>query len=199
MGMSIFKAISSRSFWAIQSNPRHIYIGSLSKIFAPGVRLGYLLADSPYFLKIVSRRHDAGSNYFASAGLAQLYEEDLWRHCNQANTVLLGKRDLLLTAPESALRETCIWSWPTGGLFLWLRLPEAVDLVALKARTAERGFYYAEGKDFHVEGKAVHFLRLAFDHVPDASITQGIPVLAECIVRCRQSNVSGQFANLYDD
>ena len=103
MGMSIFKAISSRSFWAIQSNPRHIYIGSLSKLFAPGVRLGYLLADSPYFLKIVSRRHDAGSNYFASAGLAQLYEENLWPHRNQANTVLLGKRaegDLHLVAAD---------------------------------------------------------------------------------------------------
>ncbi len=194
-----FEGEKQPSLYAKKPDPRHIYIGSLSKIFAPGVRLGYLLSESPYFQQIVSRRHDAGSNYFAAAVLAQFYQEDLWGHCNRANAVLLQKRDLLLTALESALKETGIWSRPTGGLFLWLRLPEAVDLVALKARTAERGFYYAEGKDFHVEGKAVHFLRLAFDHVPDASITQGIPVLAECIVRCRQSNVSGQFANLYDD
>ena len=161
--------------------------------------MGYLLADSPYFLKIVSRRHDAGSNYFASAGLAQLYEENLWRHRNQANTVLLGKRDLLLTAPESALKETCIWSRPTGGLFLWLRRPEDVDLIKLKVLTAERGFYYVEGKDFHVEDKTPHFIRSAFGHVPDAFITQGIPMLAECIARCRQSHASGQFASLFDD
>jgi 2-aminoadipate transaminase len=112
---------------------------------------------------------------------------------------LLRKRDLLLAALQSALKDICIWSRPTGGLFLWLRLPEDVDLVKLKALSAERGFYYAEGKDFHVEGKTVHFIRLAFGHVPDASITQGIPVLAECIARCRMSNASGQFTSLFDD
>tara|TARA_B110000483_G_C17857200_1_gene412723 strand:+ start:123 stop:521 length:399 start_codon:yes stop_codon:yes gene_type:complete len=131
--------------------------------------------------------------------LAQFYQEDLWGHCERANIVLRRKRDLLLTALEGALKETCIWSRPTGGFFFGVRLPENVDLVALKALTAARGFYYAEGKDFHVEGKAVHFIRLAFGHVPDAPITQGIPVLAECIARCRQSNASGQFARLFDD
>jgi DNA-binding transcriptional MocR family regulator len=86
-----------------------------------------------------------------------------------------------------------------GLVFLGVRLPENVDLDALKALTAARGIYYAEGKDFHVEGKAVHFIRLAFGHVPDAPITQCIPVLAECIARCHQSNASGQFARLFDD
>jgi 2-aminoadipate transaminase len=194
-----FEGDKQPSLYALQPDPRHIYIGSLSKIFAPGVRLGYLLAESPYFQKIVSRRHDAGSNYFAAAVLAQFYQEDLWGHCNNANAVLLRKRDLLLAALQSALKDICIWSRPTGGLFLWLRLPEDVDLVKLKALSAERGFYCAEGKDFHVEGKTVHFIRLAFGHVPDASITQGIPVLAECIARCRMSNASGQFTSLFDD
>ena len=86
-----------------------------------------------------------------------------------------------------------------GCFFLWLPLPEDVDWVALKALTAARGFYYAEGEDYRVEGKAVHFIRLAFGHVPDAPITQCIPVLAECIARCHQSNASGQFASLFDD
>ena len=194
-----FDGETQPSLYAIQNDPRHIYIGSLSKIFAPGVRLGYLLAEAPYFQQIVSGRHDAGSNYFAAAVLAQFYQEDLWGHCHQANAVLRRKRDLLLTALDSALKETCIWSRPTGGLFLWLRLPEDVDLVALKALTAERRFYYAEGQDFHVDGKAVHFIRLAFGHVPDAAITEGIAVLAECIARCRRSNASGQFASLFDD
>lgn len=148
---------------------------------------------------ICSRRHDAGSNYFAAAVLAQFYQADLWGHCERANMVLRRKRDLLLTALEGALKETCIWSRPRGGLFLWLRLPEDVDWVAIKALTAARGFYYAEGEDYRVEGKAVHFIRLAFGHVPDAAITQGIPVLAGCIARCRKRNASGQFASLFDD
>jgi DNA-binding transcriptional MocR family regulator len=89
--------------------------------------------------------------------------------------VLRRKRDLLLTALEGALKETCIWSRPTGGLFLWLRLPEDVDWVALKALTAARGFYYAEGEDYRVEGKAVHFIRLAFGHVPMLRLPKASP------------------------
>ena len=132
---------------------------------------------------ICSRRQDAGSNYFAAAVLAQFHPEDLWGHCKRANMVLRRKRDLLLTALEGALKKRVPGLGQRVGLFLWLRLPEDVDWVALKALTAARGFYDAEGEDYRVEGKAVHFIRLAFGHVPDAAITQGIPVLAGCTAR----------------
>jgi 2-aminoadipate transaminase len=194
-----FEGEKQPSLYALKPDPRHIYIGSLSKIFAPGVRLGYLMADSPFFQRIVSRRFDAGSNYFAASVLAKFYEDDLWGHCERANAALRVKRDLLLEALESSLSDLCAWSHPVGGLFLWLRLPEDVDLGMLKRVTAEAGFFYAEGKDFNVSGEAVHYLRLAFGHVPDAQITQGIPVLAESIKRCRLSNAARDFDHLFDE
>ncbi|MGB1422411.1 MAG: PLP-dependent aminotransferase family protein [Pseudomonadales bacterium] len=194
-----FEGEKQPSLYALKPDPRHIYIGSLSKIFAPGVRLGYLMADSPYFQKIVSRRFDAGSNYFAASVLAEFYKEDLWGHCERANKALRVKRDLLLEALDASLSDICAWSHPVGGLFLWLRLPEDVDLDLLKRVTAEAGFFYAEGKDFNVTGEAVHYLRLAFGHVPDALITQGIPILAESIQRCRSSNAAREFEHLFDD
>lgn len=193
-----FEGEKQPSLYALKPDPRHIYIGSLSKIFAPGVRLGYLLADAPYFQRIVSRRFDAGSNYFAASVLAKFYEDDLWGHCERANEALLVKRNLLLEALESSLSDICAWSYPIGGLFLWLRLPEDVDLDVLKRVSAEAGFFYAEGKDFNVTGEAVHYLRLAFGHVPDEMITQGIPVLAESIQRSRLSNAARAFDGLFD-
>ena len=193
-----FEGEKEPSLYALNPDPRHIYIGSLSKIFAPGVRLGYLMAEPPYFQKIVSRRFDAGSNYFAASVLAKFYEDDLWGHCEHANAALKVKRDLLLDALESSLSDICAWSRPAGGLFLWLRLPEDVDLDRLKQVTAEAGFFYAEGKDFNVTGEPVHYLRLAFGHVPNALITQGIPVLAESIHRCRLSNAAREFEHLFD-
>ncbi len=187
------------SLYAIDPDPRHIYIGSLSKIFAPGMRMGYLLAESPFFQQIVGRRFDAGSNYFAAAVLAEFYKDDLWGHCQRANVVLKQKRDRLLAALDAALSGVCVWSKPTGGLFLWLRLPVDIDLQTLKTAAAERGFYYADGQDFNVEGRPVHYLRLAFGHVPDEQIDLGIPILAECIARCRKSNASPDFETLFDD
>ena len=108
------------------------------------------------------------------------------------------KRNLLLDALNASLSDICTWSHPVGGLFLWLRLPEDVDLVRLKQLSAEAGFFYAEGKDFHVNGEAVHYLRLAFGHVPDPLIGEGIAVLAECLQRCRSSNASRSFEGLFD-
>ena len=105
---------------------------------------------------ICSRRHDAGSNYFAAAVLAQFYQADLWGHCERANMVLRRKRDLLLTALAGALKETCIWSRPTGGLFLWLRLPEDVDWVALKVLTAARVFMMQKART--IVSKAKQFI-----------------------------------------
>ncbi|MBD3648866.1 MAG: PLP-dependent aminotransferase family protein, partial [Pseudomonadales bacterium] len=59
--------------FAMDDSPNQIYIGSLSKILAPGVRLGYLLAREPMLSSIVGKRFDAGSNYFASAVVAEFY------------------------------------------------------------------------------------------------------------------------------
>ena len=185
------------ALYALSDDPHHIYLCSLSKIFAPGVRLGYIMARRPYFEQIVSKRFDAGSNTFAAAVMAQFYEQDLWRHCEDANQALKKKRDLLVAALGDCLEDQCVWSHPTGGLFLWLRLPEDTDLDRLRTEASERGFNYAEGKDFNVTGERVPYIRLAFGHVPDELITEGIPVLAQCIAKARSSNAPRGFTTLF--
>ena len=95
-----------------------MYLCSLSKIFAPGVRLGYLTASSPeLFNRIVDRRFDAGPNILAVAITAEYLEGRLWEHCEMANHGLKAKRDAMLAALETELGNTCSWSRPPGGLF----------------------------------------------------------------------------------
>jgi len=187
------------ALYALSDDAHHIYLCSLSKIFAPGVRLGYVLARRPYFEQIVGRRFDAGSNTFAAAVMAKFYEENLWTHCEAANVALKRKRDLLVSRLKDVLEDECVWSHPTGGLFLWLRLPEDTDLDRLRAEATDKGFNYAEGRDFHVTGERVPYIRLAFGHVPDDAIVEGIPVLAQCVQRARSSNAARAFTSLFDD
>jgi len=68
----------------------------------------------------------------------------------------------------------------------------------LRQIAADSNFYFAAGKEFHVERKEVPYLRLAFGHVPDELIKRGIPVLARSIQAARTSNSSREFDTLFD-
>lgn len=186
------------SMYAMDESANQIYIGSLSKILAPGVRLGYLHAREPMFSKIVEKRFDAGSNYFASAVVAEFYKNGIWKHCDTANPVLKHKRDLVLEGLQDYLNGLCVWSVPVGGLFMWVRLPDDVDMQKLVSIASERNCYFVPGVAFHVDFKEVPYIRLAFGHLPDDSIREGIPVLAQCVKEARTSNEAVHFTTLFD-
>lgn len=185
------------AMFAMDPEGDHIYIGSLSKIFAPGVRLGYLYAREPRFSEIVSRRYDAGSNYFAAAVLSEFYKDGIDAHARATTPALVRKRDLVIEGLEKYLDDTCVWSRPVGGLFLWVRMPDDIDMKKLLAISAERNFFFAPGRSFHVNAETVPYLRLAFGHVPDDIIVEGMEVLAGCIASARTSNEARNFSSLF--
>ncbi len=185
------------SMFAMDEGDNHIYIGSLSKIFAPGVRLGYLYAREPYFTRIVGKRFDAGSNYFAAAVLAEFYKDGIGDHGKATIPALKQKRDLLIAGLEEQLDDICVWSRPVGGLFLWLRLPEDTDMEKLVKVANERNVFFATGADFHVDRSARPYIRLAFGHVQDELIVEGVPVLAQAIREARTSNEAKNFDSLF--
>ena len=185
------------ALYAMDEDPRHIYLCSLSKILAPGLRLGYLLARPPMLQKILSRRHDAGSNTLAAAIVAEFYKDGIWEHTRHGNAALKVKRDLLLTGLESELSDLCVWSRPVGGLFVWLRLPQDVDRASLWSKAASRGVAYLPGSAFHFESQDVPYLRLAFGHLTAEQIENGVPLLAQCIREARTSNEPRDFSTLF--
>lgn len=187
-----------KSLYALTDYDKVIYMCSLSKILAPGLRLGYLYAQENMLEKILARRHDAGGNYLAAAIVAELYRENVWDLTEELNHALKVKKNLVISGLANELEEFCAWSNPPGGMFVWVRFPEDVDQEKLTRLCTERGFAYAPGANFHIEGKTVPYLRLAFGHVPDKAIQEGIPVLASCIRESRTSNETRSFAGLYD-
>jgi len=185
------------AFYALDDYENQVYLCSLSKIFAPGVRLGYFMAPPKLFRRVLNRRHDAGSNTLAASIVAEYLATGVWRHCDEQNAALKAKRDLLLETLDQHLGELCCWSEPAGGLFLWLRFPDDVDRDRLQSLAEQRSFRYARGRSFHVSNEDVPYLRLAFGHVPERAIREGIPVLAQCIREARTSNEPGKPGSLF--
>ncbi len=185
------------AMFAMDPEGDHVYIGSLSKIFAPGLRLGYLYAKEPRFSEVVANRFDAGSNYFASAVLAEFYKDGIHAHARATTPALLRKRDLVIRGLEENLSDICVWSRPVGGLFLWVRMPDDIDMGKLQLLSEEKQLFFAPGAAFHVDRKEVPYLRLAFGHVPDDVIVEGMQVLAACIGAARTSNAAREFETLF--
>ena len=185
------------AFYALDDDPNQIYLCSLSKILAPGLRLGYIYARPPMLEKIMSRRHDAGSNYLAAAIAAEFYQDGIQKHAKATNPVLKEKRDLTLDGLATELGDICVWSEPVGGLFIWVRLPDDVDTKALRPMALEQGVNFLPGQSFHYQRDRVPYLRLAFGHLTLEQIRDGLPILARCIKSCRGSNEGRQFNSLF--
>jgi len=181
------------ALFAMDDNPTHIYLGSLSKILAPGFRLGYLLARPPMLDTLLARRHDAGPNVLASAIAAEFYADGIEAHCGVSNPPLHRKLRRLTGALGQELGDLCRWSEPRGGLFLWLRYPDDVDQKKLWQLAEDAGLKFLPGISFHYTNKKAPFLRLAFGHLTEETIAAGVPVLAQCIRQARQSNEQPEF------
>lgn len=186
------------ALYALSDYDKIVYLCSLSKILGPGLRLGYLYAKPPLLDRILARRHDAGGNYLAAAVVAELYKDGVWKITGELNEALKVKKNLVVDGLADAGADVCVTSNPPGGLFVWVRFPDDVDQEKLLRLATERNFHYAPGANFHIHGTRVPYLRLAFGHVPDNDIRDGMRVLAACLREARTSNEPRCLAGLFD-
>lgn len=166
---------------------QHIYLCSLSKILGPGVREGYIYARPPMLQRLLDRRYDGGNSLLTASVLAEFFRDQLWEHCETTNAALKLKRDAVFAGLQESVGDICQWSTPVGGLFIWVTLPEDIDVAALCAQAGDRGVRVARGSAFHIDGLDVPNIRLAFGQPTVAAIRAGIPVLGECIRQLRGS------------
>jgi 2-aminoadipate transaminase len=159
-----------------------VYSFSFSKIAAPGLRVGYLLAPA----ELVSRLDalavqtyltpallsEATAYEFVSRGLLEPNIERVVR-------LLRERRDAMLAALEQELPEGATWSRPEGGYFTWLDFPEGVDAGELLARGEEHGVTFVSGRDFFPPGRGgERSARLAYSFVSPDEIRSGVARLA---------------------
>ncbi|MDZ4655128.1 MAG: PLP-dependent aminotransferase family protein [Coriobacteriia bacterium] len=162
-----------------------IYLGTFSKIFAPGLRLGWVTAPPPILGKVLLAKQAAdlcGSAY-AQITAERYFAGTRWRRVLQDLTRTYGeRRDAMLEALKEHFPAEAEWTVPEGGFFVWVRMPTFLDVKALLPEAIERGVTYVAGDAFFPDGRTGrNCMRLAFCYAEPDAIREGIRRLAEVL------------------
>ncbi|WP_297556459.1 PLP-dependent aminotransferase family protein [Thermococcus sp.] len=163
---------------------RVIYLGTFSKILAPGFRLGWVSAH-PHFIRkmeIAKQAVDLCANTFGQV-IAWKYVENgyLDEHIPKIIKFYKPRRDAMLKALEEFMPEGVEWTRPEGGMFVWVTLPEGIDTKIMLEKAVSKGVAYVPGEAFFAHRDVKNTLRLNFTYVPEETIREGVKRLAEVI------------------
>ncbi|CAN7226453.1 PLP-dependent aminotransferase family protein [Variovorax sp. LjRoot290] len=162
-----------------------VYLGSFSKVLAPGLRLGFMVAPKAIFPKLLQAKQaaDLHSPGFNQRMVAEVMKEGfLDRHVPTIRALYKRQRDAMLTALAREMKGLGVeFNKPAGGMFLWLRLPEGMDAVALLPKAVERGVAFVPGAPFYAGASDPRTLRLSFVTASVEEIDTAITALGEAV------------------
>jgi len=154
-----------------------IYTSTFSKILAPGLRIGWVIAPDEVIKKMVQAKQgsDLQSSTFDQFVAYELAQGDwLDEHIETIRRVYKERRDAMLEAFEEFMPVGASWTKPKGGLFLWLRLPEGCDTVELFNLALEEKVVYVPGVPFYPNGGPKNTMRLNFSASNPELIREGV-------------------------
>ena len=162
-----------------------MYVGSFSKIIAPGMRLGYLTAPKELRERAQAAKSGGSVNSFAAYAVHRYSAGHLDTHIEEINEIQRAKRDSMLAALGENFGDRARWSQPDGGLFIWLQMPDGSDITSMRDKvleTADVG--YIAGVNFAPDGvSARNCARLCFGYNTPEQIREGVARLAQAFER----------------
>jgi len=177
-----------------------IYLGTFSKILAPGFRLGWIVtpsavSDEVLFGKQPVDLHTSTASQMATYEVCKP-EGFLDAHIEKIREVYRERRNVMLRALEEHFPEGCTWTKAAGGLFVWAELPPSIDTRELLADALEENVAFVPGQSFHPDRSGHNTMRLNFSNVPPDRIEEGIARLGRAIKRRLELQASGQAASV---
>ena len=163
---------------------RVIHLGSFSKIFAPGFRLGWAIAHPEILDKVYVCKQslDLCPPIFDQYVAAEFLESGkLDANLEKSIALYKGKRDLLLELLQKHMPEGVRWTHPEGGLFLFLTMPEGFEAVRFYDKALDAGVAYVAGEFFHPDGSGKNTMRMNFSFMTHERIAEGVKFLASLL------------------
>jgi len=157
------------------------YVSTFSKTFAPGLRVGWILAPHAVREKLVmmSEANVLCPSAFAQAAVTQYLTTMPWREqIKSYREIYRERRDVLLTALRDLMPAGTSWTNPTGGLFVWATLPEGLDSKAMMPRAIAARVAYVPGTGFYADGTGTSNMRLNFSYASPERLREGVRRLA---------------------
>ena len=162
-----------------------IYLGSFSKVLAPGLRLGYVVAPKAIFPKLLQAKQaaDLHSPGFNQRMVVEVMKDGfLARHVPTIRALYKSQRDAMLAALAREMQGLDVqWNTPDGGMFLWARLPQGMSAVDLLPKAVDKGVAFVPGAPFYAQDADPRTLRLSFVTATHEQIDTGIAALAKAI------------------
>ena len=166
-------------------DPDVIYLGTTSKIFAPGLRLAWIVAPSLYLERINLCKQGAD---LCTSAFTQVMAEHYFNECDWQGALEISKsryrerKNAMLEALEEHFGGGLVsWTRPEGGLFLWVTLPPYFDTQQMLSVALDHGVAYVPGTNCYPDGRGRHSMRLCYSYESPDNIREAIRRLAEVV------------------
>ena len=161
-----------------------IFLGSFSKILMPGLRVGWIVAEPEVLekLNLLKQNVDLQCSSYAQRQVSYFMDLfDLDAHVSRLKELYRKRRTLLYDAIQKYFPAGVTATYPEGGLFLWVTLPEGMDAKALAPKAAARKVAYVPGAPFYPNGGHGNHLRLNFSTMQEDRIVEGVKLLGQLL------------------
>ena len=174
-----------------------IYLGTFSKIFCPGYRLGWTCAAPKILEKfnICKQGADLQASTIGQMEVNKFMDMyDLDEHVNKIKACYVKRRDVMLKAMEEEFPEGVEFTRPQGGLFTWVTLPENIDAGEMAKKCLQKNVAYVPGASFYPNGGVYNTCRLNYSNMPEDKIIEGIRRMGEVLREELSNNDNGELA-----
>ncbi len=161
-----------------------VYLSTFSKIFSPGIRLGWFVAPHPILDKIIFAKQSADlcSSSFTQRVVDEfLNDNEIGEYLAQLVVTYRARRDAMLAALEEFFPPETSWTKPGGGFFVWVTLPDFLDTTEMLAEAISAKVAFVPGRAFFADGSGANQMRLAFCYPSPEEIHEGVRRLSEVV------------------
>lgn len=169
---------------SMDTEGRVFYIKSFSKLFMPGLRLGFIVAPEPFLKKLAEVKYfsDITSSELAQRALdVMLKDGSFCDHADKMREIFRERRNITLKVMKKYFPDSVSWSKPAGGLYFWITLPDGCYSMNLYGKAIKNGILITPGDFFYPDRSPSTSFRLSIAQIPSEKLEDGIKLLAGCI------------------